>query len=327
MWSAIFPGQGSQHPGMGKFLYEDFVAAKRLFEEASDTLSLNMRKLCFDGSESDLAQTENTQPCMLLVSTAAFTVLAQEFGFTPRVASGHSVGEFSAIVAAKALSFSDALRAVRQRGQAMQSAVPLGEGGMTAVMGLDFRQVSELCVWAEKTTGKSPVQPANINAPGQIVISGKKSILNWLAQEFKPEMLPGLPRARFVALKVSAPFHCAMMKPAEEAMASVLAAIPFATAAFPVVQNVNAQAVQSGDDLRRGLVQQVVAPVRWVECMSKIGAMGSHLTVEVGCGKVLSGLAKKIDRERLRTFNVNSLEEIKQLATAIVKETHDHSQG
>lgn len=317
MWSALFPGQGSQHPGMGKFLYQEFPLAKRLFEEGSDSIHVDLKKLCFDGSETDLALTENTQPCLLLVSTATYRVLVEELGFAPQVAAGHSIGEYAAVVAAKSLAFADAMRAVRQRGQAMQSAVPAGVGGMTAVMGLEPEQVAELCKWAEKETGLSPVQPANINAPGQIVISGRKTLLDWMPTNYKPDLFSGSPRVKFIALKVSAPFHCSMMKPAEDAMNSVLSGIEFSTAQFPIVQNVNAEAVTNGAELRANLVRQVSAPVRWIECVRKVQALGAERAVEVGCGRVINGLIKKIDSERLRTFNINSLDDIKMLTAEL----------
>lgn len=316
MWSALFPGQGSQHPGMGKFLFDEFALAKQTFEEASDSVSIDFKKLCFEGSEADLALTENTQPCLLLVSTATFRVLENELGFKPGVVAGHSIGEYAAVVSAGSLDFSSAMKAVRQRGQAMQSAVPLGLGGMTAVMGLEPKQIFELCAWAEKETGDGPVQPANLNAPGQIVISGKKSVLDWISANYKPELFPGT-RAKFIPLKVSAPFHCSMMKPAEEVMGRVLGDMKFSDARFPVVQNVSASPEQNGDTLRNHLVKQVSAPVRWIECVQKIIQMGSHRTIEVGCGKVIAGLVKKIDSENLKTFNINSIEELRNLETEL----------
>jgi [acyl-carrier-protein] S-malonyltransferase len=318
MWSALFPGQGSQHPGMGRFLYDDFSIAKRLFEEASDVLHQDFKKLCFDGSDADLALTENTQPCLVLVSMATFEVLRAEFGFCPEVASGHSVGEYSAVVASGALKFSDAMRAVRRRGQAMQEAVPIGKGGMSAVMGLEASQVFELCAWAEKQTGLSPVQPANINAPGQIVISGNKKVLDWLSTGFKPEAVSGeVGRVKFISLKVSAPFHCSMMKPAEDVMSDVLKSIDFGEAKFPVIQNVTAEATTNSATLRENLIRQVSAPVRWIECVETAVKMGARQAVEAGCGKVLSGLVKKIDSTNLQTFNVNSLEELKLIGTKL----------
>jgi len=314
MWTALYPGQGSQHPGMGRFLFDNFSIAKRSFEEASDSLSLDMRKLCFDGSESDLALTENTQPCLLLVSVATHRVLETEFGFSPKVAAGHSIGEYSAVVSAGAMAFADGLRAVRRRGQAMQEAVPVGKGGMTAVMGLEPAQVFELCKWAEAESGAGPVQPANINAPGQIVISGSKALLDWIPNHFKPEMINGAGRVKFIPLKVSAPFHCSMMKPAQDIMADVLKSMPFSTARFPIVQNVHAEPVTDSETLRDNLIEQISAPVRWTDCIQKIISIGASQAVEVGCGKVLSGLVKKIDSERLRTFNINSLEDIQSLS-------------
>lgn len=312
MWSALFPGQGSQHPGMGKFLFDEFALARETFEEACDSLSLDFKKLCFEGSEAELALTENTQPCLLLVSVATYKVLANELGFTPSISAGHSVGEYAAVVASGSLNFAEAIKAVRQRGQAMQTAVPLGVGGMCAVMGLSPEQIMQLCTWAEKETGDGPVQPANINAPGQIVISGKKTVLDWLGANLKAELFPGT-RVKFIPLKVSAPFHCSMMKPAEEVMADVLAGMPFKEANFPVIQNVNAEAVRDGNQLRLNLVKQVSAPVRWIECVEKVIQSGATRAIEVGCGKVLSGLVKKIDSENIKTFNINSFEDFRVL--------------
>lgn len=315
MWAALFPGQGSQHPGMGKFLWDQFKTAKETFEEASDALSFDFKKLCFEGSEADLALTENTQPVLVLVSTATYRVLSSEFGFQPAVASGHSVGEYSAMVAAQSVSLRDAIKAVRVRGQAMQSAVPVGQGGMTAVMGLEPQQVRELCTWAEKETKDSPVSPANINAPGQIVISGKKTILDWISANFKPEVLGISGRVKFIALKVSAPFHCAMMKPAEEKMALVLGDIQFQDARFPVVQNVTAEPMITASELRGNLVKQICAPVRWIECVQKAKSLGVSRTVEAGCGKVLAGLVKKIEPD-IPVLNINSLDDIRAFESA-----------
>jgi [acyl-carrier-protein] S-malonyltransferase len=311
MWTSLFPGQGSQHPGMGKFLRDEFSVAKQTFEEASDALHLDLNKLCFEGSESDLALTENTQPCLLLVSTATHRVLVKEFGYNPMNAAGHSVGEYAAVVAAGALSFTDAMKAVRRRGQAMQSAVPYGLGGMSAVMGLEPKQVFDLCAWAEKETGDGPVQPANLNAPGQIVISGKKTVLDWMSVNFKAEAIGIEGRVKFIALKVSAPFHCSMMKPAEEKMAEVLGEMKFLEAKFPVVQNVSAEPVTDGAILRENLIKQVSAPVRWIESVQRITSLGATQAAEVGCGRVISGLVKKIEGEKLPVFNLNSLEDIK----------------
>jgi [acyl-carrier-protein] S-malonyltransferase len=311
MWAALFPGQGSQHPGMGKFLYGEFKVAKETFEEASDALSQDLKKLCFDGSDSDLALTENTQPALLLVSVATFRVLQSEFEFKPGVAAGHSVGEYAALVSAQSLDFRSAMSAVRVRGQAMQNAVPVGQGGMTAVLNLELSQVTDLCRWAERESGEQPVQAANINAPGQIVISGKKSILDWIAENYSPQSLGITARVKFIPLKVSAPFHCAMMKPAEEKMAQVLGEMHFSDAQFPVVQNVSAEPVTDHKDLCKNLIAQVCAPVRWTDCVHKILSLGARRAVEVGSGKVLCGLAKKIAPENLPVMNLNSMDDVR----------------
>ncbi len=317
MWGALYPGQGSQFPGMGKFLYQDFALARRLFEEGSDALSIDLKKLCFDAHESDLALTENTQPCLLLVSTVAQQMLKTELGFSPGVSAGHSVGEYAAVVAVGALTFADGMRAVRRRGQAMQSAVPVGQGAMTAVIGLEPEQVFELCQWAEKESGIDPVQPANLNAPGQIVISGRKTLLDWIPLNFKADMFVGSPRVKFIPLKVSAPFHCSMMRPAEEEMTAVLGDLKFSTALSPVVQNVNAMPVTKGDELRKNLIRQISQPVRWIECVQKMRSLGVERAIEVGCGKVLSGLVKKIAGDGIRTFNINSLDDLKILTSEL----------
>jgi [acyl-carrier-protein] S-malonyltransferase len=316
MWCALFPGQGSQSPGMGKFLCEEFATARRTFEEASDALRIDLKKLCFEGSEADLAMTENTQPCLVLVSTATYRVLSEEFGFQPKAAAGHSVGEYAAAVAAGSLPFASAMKAVRLRGEAMQSAVPAGQGGMTAVMGLEPQQVFELCRWAETGSGEKPVSPANINAPGQIVISGKKSVLDWISANYKADLFGGA-RVKFIPLKVSAPFHCAMMKPAEEKMAAVLGEMAFQEAKFPVVQNVTAEPVREAAQLRANLVKQVSAPVRWIECVQKLVQMGADRGLECGSGKVLAGLVKKIEGEKLKVFNINSLADLKLAETEL----------
>lgn len=314
MWSALFPGQGSQHQGMGKFLFDEFKIAREIFEEASDSLSLDFKKLCFNGSEAELALTENTQPCLLLVSTVTFKVFSSLVDFQPIAAAGHSVGEYAALVAAGALKFTDGMKAVRSRGQFMQSAVPVGEGGMLAVINLSPEQTIRLCQWVEAETGKTPLEPANFNSPGQIVISGRAGLIEWLMKNFKVEIFaPETPRAKFIPLKVSAPFHCSMMKPAQEKMAKVLRSLHFHNAQFKVVPNVTAKAATNGPELCEHLIQQISAPVRWVECMQELKGLGSNRMIEFGCGKVLAGLAKKIDSEGIQTFNINSIDDLKAL--------------
>lgn len=313
-WSAVFPGQGSQQVGMGKFLFDNFDIAKHRFEEASDTLSLDFKKLCFEGPESDLALTANTQPALLLVSTVCYEVLSSLVKFEPVASSGHSIGEYAATVTAGSLSFSDAIKAVRLRGEAMQSAVPIGKGGMLAVMGLTQEQTLTLCQWAQEKSGLSPVEAANFNAPGQIVISGSQELIDWLQSNMDKTIFnPEPKKLRFIPLKVSAPFHCSMMKPAEDKMREVLTAMSFSDANTPVIQNVTAQPVTKADELRENLIRQVSSSVRWVECVEQLIKSGSNAAVEFGSGKVLNGLIKKIDSEQLTTFNMNSLEELQEL--------------
>lgn len=313
MISLLFPGQGSQAPGMGKFLVDEFKIAKETFEEASEALSLDMKKLCFDGSDADLALTENTQPALLCVSTATERVLRQEFSIKATAAAGHSIGEYAALVAAEAVEFAPAMKAVRRRGQAMQAAVPKGEGGMLACLGLDDTQVRWLCEWAEKESGFKPLSPANFNSPGQVVISGSQKVIDWLKASFKAEVIPGSPRrAKLIPLNVSAPFHCSLMEPAEKIMREVLTSMSFKEARFPVCQNVNAQLETQGENLRENLIRQVSAPVLWTQSMENFKKQGFLTAIECGHGQVLKGLLKKID-EAFKVYSLNSIEDLKSL--------------
>ena len=319
----VFPGQGSQQPQMGRFLFDNFTLAKDLFEEASDAIGVDMKKLCFEGSEQDLALTANTQPALLLVSTATQRVMRSEFEFTVASAAGHSIGEYAALVAAKSLRFSDAMKAVRARGIAMQEAVPVGQGGMFAVLGLDMAQVQFVCDWVKTQSKLGPLSPANDNCPGQIVISGHQAALNWLKENFKPELIPGQPkRAKLIPLAVSAPFHCSMMAPAEEKMRLLLTATPFHNAEFPVIQNFTAQPVTQSVELRENLIRQISAPVRWTETMQSLAQTGSHKVLECGAGKVLSGLFKKMPEPTLQVYNVNSMEDLKNFEEFLKASSH-----
>ncbi len=314
MFHLLFPGQGSQHPGMGRFLYENFPIAKHTFEEASDCLNLDLKKLCFYGSEADLALTENTQPCLLVVSTATERVLFSQLGVKAVAASGHSLGEYSAVVAAGGLTFPEAVKAVRQRGRSMQAAVPVGQGGMIAVMGLDPEQVETLCRWAVETSKTGPLSAANYNSPGQIIISGSQTTLDWLKLNFKLEdIFPGAKRVKLVSLQVSAPFHCEMMRPAEEHMRSLLESLPFHEVQVPVLQNFTAQDHTSPREIRENLIRQITAPVRWMQSMELARAKSWTTCIECGAGRVLSGLLKKIDSEAFQVFNTTSLEELKNI--------------
>ncbi len=324
MFTLVFPGQGSQQPGMGRFLFENFRVAKETFEEASEALKFDIKKLCFQGSEEDLALTENTQPALLAVSTATQRVLAREFHIKIQSAAGHSIGEYAALVAADVIRFDHAIQAVRTRGQAMQSAVPVGQGGMLAVLGLDADQVQTLCQYAVKNSGFGPLSPANFNCPGQIVISGSAKAIDWLKNNFKPESIwaEAPRRAKLIPLTVSAPFHCEMMKPAEETMRLVLTAMEFKRAAFPIVQNFHAKLETDGLILRENLIRQVSAPVLWTQSMNTLKAAEHSQMIECGAGKVIQGLIKKIDSEYFKVMTTSTIEEIKTIEEHLKASSH-----
>lgn len=314
----LFPGQGSQAPGMGRWLYDNFTEAKQTFEEGSDALKIDLKKLIFEGSEADLALTENTQPALLCVSTATQRVLTQQLSPKITAAAGHSIGEYAALVAAGTLPYSPAMQAVRARGQAMQSAVPVGQGGMTAVMGLEDEQIRWLCEHAVKNSGAGPVSPANFNSPGQVVISGSAKALHWLKENFKAEEVPGSPRrAKLIPLSVSAPFHCEMMKPAEETMRLVLTDLKFEAPKYPICQNFTARLESEPATLRENLIRQVSAPVLWTQSMLHLKEKGHAQAVECGHGSVVKGLLKKIDGEFFHVSSLSSLDDLKALESHV----------
>ena len=292
----LFPGQGSQAVGMGRELAERFPIAKQTFDEADDALGFALSQLIFDGPDEELRLTENTQPAIMTVSVAAARVLA-EHGIQPELAGGHSLGEWSAHVAAGTLAFSDAVRAVKARGRAMQLAVPAGQGGMAAVLMLDPALVAEACAEAAAETGQT-VQAANLNSPGQTVISGALAAVERASAICKAK---GARRA--VMLPVSAPFHCALMQPAQEEVARVLSGLAMHDPRIPVAANVTGGMVTTADQARDALVRQVTGAVRWVDCVSSLKSAGAEVFVEVGPGKVLCGLLKQIDGE-LKSLNV-----------------------
>lgn len=324
MFTLIFPGQGSQQPGMGRFLFENFKIAQETFDEASEALKQDLKKLCFEGSEADLALTENTQPALLLVSTATQRVLRKEYSLPVSAAVGHSIGEYAALVAGNAIRFDQAMRAVRARGQAMQNAVPVGQGGMVAVLGLEPEQVETLCNYVVKNSGHAPLSPANFNSPGQIVISGSQQAIDWLKGNFKPEVIfaDAPKRAKLIPLVVSAPFHCAMMKPAEDKMREILSAMEFKKSDFPIIQNFHARAESEGVALRENLIRQVSAPVLWTQSMENLKALGHSQMIECGAGKVLQGLLKKIDPEFFKVMTTTTLEELKNIETYLKALSH-----
>ncbi len=312
MTSFLFPGQGSQSPGMGQFLYDEFKIARETFEEASDAIQLDLKKLCFSADIETLSLTENTQPALLTVSTATARVLKSQFGANPQMTAGHSIGEYSSFVLGEVITFKDAVKAVRLRGQAMQSAVPIGQGGMTATLGLNEEQVQFLCDWAMKQTGFKPLSAANYNCDGQIVISGNLKILEWLKTNFKADVLPGeAKRAKLIPLQVSAPFHCEMMKPAQEKMKVFLDSIHFKNSQIDIIQNVHAQIETQADLLKKNLIEQISAPVRWTQSMQKLKEQNQSIVIEVGHGNVLKGLLKKIDAEFFKVYSTSNLEDLK----------------
>jgi [acyl-carrier-protein] S-malonyltransferase len=290
MIAFVFPGQGAQKVGMGKALADAFPVCRETFEEADAALGEALSTLCFAGPEDRLQLTENTQPAILAVSVAACR-LAESRGVRPAFAAGHSLGEYSAHVAAGTLSFADALRTVRRRGQYMQQAVPVGEGAMAAILGLDADAVAAACRDAAAETGGRVVSPANINAPGQVVIAGHHDAVaraGALAKEKGAK--------RVIPLAVSAPFHCALMKPAEERLAPELRALTAKDPSIPVVANVDAEPKRDVRSAIEALVQQVSSPVRWDGVVRRLIAEGVTRFVELGPGTVLAGLIRKIDR-------------------------------
>lgn len=283
----VFPGQGSQTVGMCKAFYDEYAVARRVFEEADEALGFSITKMCFEGPESDLRLTYNTQPAILTASTACAAVL-KEKGIACDVAAGHSLGEYSALVNTGALAFADAVRIVRKRGQFMQDAVPVGEGSMAAVLGLESDKIVEICQAVEDEGGEA-VQAVNFNCPGQVVIAGAVNAVNKAVEALKAA---GAKRA--VLLPVSAPFHSSLMQPASERLAEVLAPIEIKDITIPVVANVTAKEVTSGAEIKELLVKQAARPVLWETSVRNMVADGVDTFVEVGPGKVLTGFTKKI---------------------------------
>jgi len=302
----LFPGQASQYTGMGKELAEKFPAAQAVFDEADKALGISVSKLCFEGTEDELKLTANTQPCILTVSVAVFRVLAEK-GITPEYVAGHSLGEYSALVAAGSLKFADAVKLVRKRGTYMQEAVPQGQGAMAAIMGISPADVVEVCKQAAQGEVCSP---ANLNSPEQTVISGHAG-----AVKRAVEIASQKGAKRAVMLAVSAPFHSALMMPAQEKLEKDLKATTFAELQVPLVTNVDADTIRSGDEARSALVRQVSMPVRWEESMRLLLDEGVNTFVEVGPGRVLTGLMRQIERS-VATLNV---EDEKSLNTTLEK--------
>ncbi len=301
--SFIFPGQGSQFIGMGQDLAENYVEARIVFEEVDESLGQKLSHLMFSGEEADLNLTENTQPALMAVSMAVLKVLeAKGISLADHAAyvAGHSLGEYSALTAAGALSLSDSARLLKLRGQAMQRAVPVGVGAMAAILGLDFEEVKAIA-------NEADCEAANDNSVGQVVVSGNKA-----AVEAAVALASERGAKRAVILPVSAPFHCALMQPAADEMADALAKAVINPPIVPVVANVTAEAVSEPDEIRKLLVEQVTGMVRWRESVLWMGAQGVNEMVELGAGKVLSGLIRRIDRE-IACDSVGTVEQIEAL--------------
>ena len=309
----LFPGQGSQAVGMGKPIADAFAAAREVFQEVDDALSQRLSRLMWEGPESDLTLTENAQPAIMAASIAILRVLQKEGGLDvarhARLVAGHSLGEYSALSAAGAFSLADTARLLKARGRAMQSAVPVGEGAMVALIGADIDAAE--AVSREVSAGGGVCVVANDNAPGQVVLSGSKDAMDRVADIAKAK---GIKRA--IPLSVSAPFHCPLMQPAADAMREALSAVTIRPLAVPVLANVTAAEASEPETVRRLLVEQVTGRVRWRESILALKGYGVETTVEIGGNKVLTGMVKRIDKE-LQTVTLDTPAEIEAFAKVL----------
>ena len=293
----VFPGQGAQKVGMGKDFYDNYDVAKKMFKEADEALGYSIMKMCFEGPEDDLKLTANTQPAILTISCIANEIL-KENGVQPDITGGHSLGEYSALVAAGVLGFQDAVALVHKRGAYMQEAVPVGEGGMAAIIGVERDKIVEIC---QQVSSESPVQAVNFNCPGQIVIAGATKGVELAVEELKAA---GARKA--VILPVSAPFHSTLMKPAAEKLAVELDKVTISDAKIPVVANVSAEILTEADDIKASLVAQAASPVLWEDCVARMKAFGADTLLEAGPGKTLCGFNRRIDKT-IKSLNVEDV--------------------
>ena len=305
----VFPGQGAQFVGMGKDFYDKFDVAKKLFDEADDALGYSIKKMCFEGSEDDLKLTANTQPAILIVSVIASELLKAE-GIAPEIAGGHSLGEYSALVAAGTLKFSDAVKLVHKRGQFMQEAVPVGEGSMAAIIGLDDAVIVENC---KKASEVGAVQAVNFNCPGQTVIAGTTA-----GVEKAVELLKSAGAKKAVILPVSAPFHSTLMKPAAEKLSAELDKVEIKDAAFPIAANFNGELETDAVKIKANLVSQADHPVKWIDCVQAMKNFGADIFVECGPGKTLCGFNRRIDKT-ISSLNVENLDSLEKTVAELKK--------
>ena len=303
----IFPGQGAQAVGMGKDFYDNFDAARKLFDEAEDALGYSIKKMCFEGSEDDLKLTANTQPAILVVSVIVSELLKSE-GIIAEIGGGHSLGEYSALVTAGTLKFSDAVVLVHKRGKFMQEAVPVGEGAMAAIIGLDDETIIKICAEASEF---GEVQAVNFNCPGQTVIAGKIR-----GVEVAVEKLKTAGAKKAVILPVSAPFHSTLMAPAAKKLAVELDKVELQDAAFPIAANFNGELETSAAQIKNNLIAQADHPVKWIACVEAMKNFGAETFIECGPGKTLCGFNRRIDKT-IKSFNVENLDSLKKTLEAL----------
>ena len=313
MSSLLFPGQGSQVVGMGSEFYNNFDLVKTIFAQADEKLNFPISKIILEGPTDLLQLTKNTQPAILTVSYSIFKVLKDEFDFDTKLIkflAGHSLGEYSALVSSKSLNFEDALFLLNERGKAMQEAVPIGEGSMIAVLGLKIDEIKELL--KNRMEGKDICEVANDNADGQVIISGKKTTVDELQKFLKDKKIKCIP------LKVSAPFHCSLMRPAAESMSSKINSVKFKSPSFKIVNNVTANIEIDPDKIKKLLIEQIFSTVKWRESLIKMSKSGENTFIEIGPGKALTGMVKRTIKGA-NCFSINSIEDIKNLKNELKK--------